>query len=132
MRKHIFFGSLALVVAACASAPDTGSLDQRLAVRGWAVGEPVKRVQNYRINGFNSLDRNNVIINTGPSSAYLVTVRRPCEGLDYAESVAFSTTVGNLTDKDQLLVRGNGGFVERCPILGLRELERIPRERVQG
>ena len=115
-----------LIVAACAgSPPESVPLDERLAKRGYIIAEPVKRLQDYRINGWNSVDRYNVILIVGASLTYLITVRSPCDGLNSAGNLAFSTTIGDLTDNDKLLVRSTGGYIEHCYIDKIHLLEKI-------
>ena len=115
-----------LMLLACATeSPESIPLEERLAKRGYVIGEPVKRIQDYRINGWNSVDRRNVIMNVGASQNYLVTLRSPCDGLTSAEHLAFSTTIGDLTDKDKLLVRGAGRYLEQCYIDKIYTLEKI-------
>ena len=118
------------IVTACAgSPPESIPLEERLAKRGYIIAEPVKRLQDYRINGWNSVDRYNVILIVGASLTYLITVRSPCDGLNSAENLTFSTTIGDLTDKDKLLVRNTGGYLEHCYIDKIHILERIGQDR---
>lgn len=119
--------ALAFGLAACASNPDQQlTLEQKLEKRNYTLGPTVDRVENYRITGFNSLDDFHVIIHSSPSRSYLVTLRMRCHNLDTAENLAFSTTVGSVTDKDKLLVRsGAAGYTEQCFIDSLQELNKV-------
>lgn len=115
-----------LMLLACASAPpESIPLKEKLAKRGYVIGEPVKRLRDYRINGWNSIDRRSVIMIVGASKHYLVTLRSPCDGLTSAEHLAFSTTIGDLTDKDKLVVRSAGRYLEQCYIDKIYPLSRI-------
>ena len=119
--------ALAFSLAGCASNPDQElTLDQRLAKRNYTLGKTVDRIEDYRIMGFNSLDDFHVIIQSSPTRSYLVTLRIRCHNLDTAENLAFSTTVGSLTDKDKLIVRsGSSGYTEECFIDSLQELNKV-------
>lgn len=85
---NLFRGSnvpvfIVLIVTACAGAPpESIPLEERLAKRGYVIAEPVKRLKDYSINGWNSVDRYNVILILGASLTYLVTVMSPCDGLN--------------------------------------------------
>jgi len=116
-------------LVACAGTPDEGgmSLELQLEQKGYAIGEPVDRIHNYRLNGWNDVDRYNVIIRTGPSDRYLVSLKNPCDGLRSAQSIAFKTTTGSLTKFDSLQVRGSPGFVERCLIDSLHKLVKLEK-----
>lgn len=127
--RNILIGAVTLLLAtACAIEPhEPVPLEEKLAKRGYTIGEQVTRIREYRINGWNDVDRQNVIMNVGASKNYLVTVRSPCDGLRSAVNLAFSTTVGDLTDKDKLLVRGTGGHLEHCYIDTIHTLEKIEK-----
>lgn len=116
----------AALLSACAATPRTApvSLEERLVQKGYYIGEPVERIREYRINGWNNVDRRHVILTVGASEHYLVSLRNPCDGLETADRLAFSTTVGSLTDFDRLYVTQPGGFVEHCLVDGLFRLHR--------
>lgn len=115
-------------VTACASSPKKPlTLEEELAERHYYVSEPVEEILQYRIDGWNYIDRRHVILQTGPADHYLVSLINPCHGLSSAEDIAFSTTVGRLTKHDSLLVKGAGGILERCHIGGLDRLEETDR-----
>jgi len=134
-RNLLILTLFAFGVAACAgtsiSDPGGMSLELKLEQKGYLIGEPVDRIHNYRLNGWNDVDRYNVIIRTGPSRRYLVTLKNPCTGLTSAETIAFKTTTGSLTKFDSLQVRGSPGFVERCLIDSLHKLEKIEKAAVE-
>jgi len=111
------------LLAACAGtreAPPT--VEQMLAEKNFRIDEPVSRIRDYRLNGWNYLDREHVIMHSGVADSYLVSLRTNCDGLFSAENIAFSTTVGSLTDMDRLIVRGPGRWVESCYIESLHKL----------
>ena len=118
-----------MLATACNNAPHQEvPIDELMAAKGYLIKEPVKRLKDYRINGWSSVDRRNVILNVGASKNYLVTVRSPCEGLRSAEHLAFSTIIGDLTDKDKLIVRDSGGYIQNCYIDTIQTLEKIKRD----
>jgi len=116
-----------LAVACANSTYQEVPLEEKLAQRGYAIGESVKRINDYQINSWNSVDRKHVIINFGASRNYLVTLRTSCDGLLDATLLSFSTTVGFLTDKDKLLVRDGGHHLLQCYISTIHELEKVKR-----
>ena len=116
---------LIAALAACAGQPEARSWEEKLAARGYVVAEPVTTIRNYRINGWNELDRSHVIIEAGVSERYLLTLLRPCDGVRTANTLAFSTSAGALTKFDQLYVRGPGNRFENCRIDTVHRLERV-------
>jgi hypothetical protein len=116
-----------LLLSACNSQPPRQvPVSEKVANRGYSMGEQVKRINDFQINSWNYIDRRNAIIYVGASRYYLITTRRPCDGLTETDNLAYSTTVGNLTDKDKLLVRRDSGRVESCFIETIYELKKVP------
>ena len=117
---------LIVVLAACAGNPSEPiPIEEQMAQKGYLIQDPVKRLKDYRINGRSSVDRSNVILNVGASEKYLITIRSLCDELRSAEHLAFSTIIGDLTDKDKLIVRDSGGHIQYCYIDTIRKLEKI-------
>jgi len=114
------------VLAACTSSPpETVPLEEKLAQRGFAIGQPVRRVINFQLSGWSTVDRKHVIMNFGASRNYLVTLRTSCDGLRSATMITFSTTIGSLTDNDKVLVRNDSHHLSQCYISTIHELEKI-------
>ena len=134
--RSIRTGFLAWMVLSGVAATGQGSEGEngedpvitRLADRGYRIGPEVQRIQDYRIHGFNYLDRKAIIFHAGASRQYLIRFRNPCQELRSSNTIAFTDTVGNLTTKDRVVARGPGGFPERCLIESMWELERIPED----
>lgn len=116
-------------LAGCATATDEpASLADKLETRNYLLGEEVDRIRNYRINGWNHVDDWHVIITAGVREKYLLSLRNRCPELRSASHMAFSTTAGNLTDFDEVMVTGPGGFVDHCYIDKIYKLAKKPVE----
>lgn len=117
---------LVLALSACAaSTTPPVSLTQKLQEKGYRVGAEVKRVSNFRLNGWSEVDDHHVIMTSGVSDRYLLTLRTACINLTGANTIAYTTTVGSLTVSDSLLVRDQFRAPERCPIQSIHQLESI-------
>ena len=128
LLKAGLYGTVIFVVTACTSQKsEPSSVEQLLAERGFEVGEPVERIQRFRVNGWNYLDRQNVIVTVDASRRFLISLRVTCNSLLGAEVIAFTNTVSYLTTFDNMLVRDRVSIVERCPIQSMHELKRIDR-----
>jgi len=123
--KTAFTVMLIAIMAACASQPPETSLEEKLAQLGYTIGQPVKRVINFQLSGWNSVDHKHVIMNFGASRNYLVSLRTSCDGLRSAALITFSTTAGSLTDKDKVLVRNDSHHLSQCYISAIHELKKI-------
>jgi hypothetical protein len=113
-------------MTACANQPAQESmLEERLAAKNFYVSESVEEILQYRVDGWNYVDRRHLILEAGPGDHYLISLATSCHDLGSVEDIAFSTTAGKLTRFDTLLVRGAGGVSQRCHIDTLHKLERI-------
>ena len=125
--NRIIISQLALVFVftACSNQPpESIPIEEQLSKKGYRIDQQVNRVTNYRLNGWSSVDRFNVIINVGASTKYLITFRPACDGLRGAGGLAFSTTYGDLTDRDQLVIRPTANVNQYCPIHEIYLLEK--------
>ncbi|MEJ8567158.1 DUF6491 family protein [Elongatibacter sediminis] len=128
VSRYLLILASVLALAACASTPpEKLTLKQKLEQRHYTVGESVERIRNYRLNGWNSIDEKHLIIHTGPSDSYLITLRNPCHNLRSAENIAISSTTGSVTRMDKVMVRDRpSGYVEHCMIDSMHELNKLP------
>lgn len=118
-----------LLAAGCASTPpEAVDVNQALKVRGFKQGEPVERIQKFRIDDWRYVDATHVIVGAGPSSSYLLTLMGRCNGLMSTEDLGFSTTAGDLTTLDKLVIQSSTAPQESCPIKEIRKLEALPKE----
>jgi hypothetical protein len=115
-----------LLVACAATSEAPLTLEARLEGQGYVLGEPVNRIQNWNLNGWSYVDDRNFIMNSGVRDKYLVSLRSPSYDLRSAVNIAFSTTVGSLTDKDRVIVRTAGGMPQTFMIESLHRLDPAP------
>ena len=63
LRVFLALSTMAIVLSTCAISPEIPlTLEQKLEARNYTVGEEVKRIRNYRINGWNYLDSTHGIV----------------------------------------------------------------------
>lgn len=124
-RQHLLFTILFCTITTAATAADNSkSLAEKLEKHKYEQGAAVDSINNYELDGWNYIDRTHIVIHTGPSRDYLVTVMTPCNDLSTAENIAFTTTSSKLTKFDKLMVRGAGGIVQHCPITQINALSK--------
>lgn len=110
-------------VALLATAADKDqSLAAKLAKHKYQQGEAVEYINDYELDGWNYIDSTHIVIHTGPSRDYLISLMNSCSDLSSAENIAFTTTTRKLTRFDKLMVRGAGGIVQHCPITQINAL----------
>jgi hypothetical protein len=132
MRKFGWHGLgvvLIVLLAGCAGQPkEETTLEEKLAAKGYALGGQVTSVRDWNLNGWVYVDDRHFIMESGVRDRYLVTLRQRSLELGSAINLAFSTTVGSLTDKDKVILRGAGGFRETLMIESLHALARIEKD----
>jgi len=115
----------AMGVASCATTQPPKTLDEMLSDRGYKLGEPVDRIQNYRINDWNYVDTKHLILKDTSRDSYLVSFKQVCHGLQSNELVAHTSTNSQLTKFDKFMVRDRGSkIVDNCYIDSLHRLEK--------
>jgi hypothetical protein len=133
MRRILPLLFLSVLLAACASDPQQQTtLAEKLAAKGYVLGQQVGSVRDWNLNGWTYVDDRHFIMHSGVRDRYLVTLRNRSFELNGAINIAFSTTVGSLTDKDRVIVRGAGDFQESYLIESLHQLQRFEPPEASG
>jgi hypothetical protein len=106
-----------LALAACgtsASRREEAALTEYLPY----TGAPIEEFHYFRLDGWQSLGDDRVVIWTSPSDAYMVTVEGPCTELGFTNRLGITSTFGTVSHFEALLVRGG----QRCPIKEIRPI----------
>lgn len=123
----------AVLLSACASGSGPSlTLEEKLANRGYTLGEQVRSIRDWNLNGWSYIDDRHFVMHSGVKDYYLVTLRSRSFELDGAINIAFTTTVSSLTDKDKVLVRAPGGQAETLWIESLHVLNRGAAQNVSN
>jgi Family of unknown function (DUF6491) len=112
----------ALVLAACATGPEP-SWNERLQAKGFAVGETVASIPRFRIDGFDTLDSEHLILYTGVGRRHLITFGAPCHGLGFAHRLAYrAPAAGSIGRLDTITPLGQGVGTVPCVIDSIQVL----------
>lgn len=96
---------------------------------GYKIVEPVKGVRNYRVDGWRYLSDQALMIDSGVQQRYLITLLQYCSGLRSSNVIATTSTTGELTKFDSVIV-GRGQM--RCPIKAIYKLEKLNEQTDDG
>lgn len=84
---------LLLVVGGCAS---TEANKQRDAMYTFADLQQVNSIDNFRMDGWESVDRYSIIVNVRPKQHYLLILNSGLNDLKFAQGLAISSTMGKV------------------------------------
>lgn len=121
---------LAMVLAACSGLgepQESGkTVDELLAESNLRITEEANHLVNFNIRGWQYVNRQNVVLEDGPRTRYLVELTSTCPNLQFAQRIGF-TSYGRMVRKsDYIVVTDAPGRIERCMIRTFYKLEEIP------
>ena len=115
-------GALALLaVSACAaSLPGPGErMAKRLAEVEQHAREPVAEFHFWKMDRWESLGPTALAVWTNPNEAYLITVQRPCTGLDFADAVGVTSSGRRVSQRFDFVTFEH----QRCRIAEIRPVD---------
>ena len=124
--RFLWISIITVALAACVTpAPESepATLDEQLANLGYRPGEEIDRLSQYRISSWTYIDRQHFLFSSGPSHAYLVSLKTPCSELSSVENLAFRTRTESLTPFDQIIV-STSAAPRYCAIENIQKLYR--------
>lgn len=124
--RFLLISIMAAAVTGCAtSMPEKApaTLDEELANLGYRPGEEIDRLSQYRISNWTYIDRQHFLFSSGPTHAYLISLKTPCSELSSVENLAFRTRTESLTPFDQIIV-STSATPRYCAIDNIQKLYR--------
>ena len=120
---------LALSLAACASAGRAPAerMSDRLALYQAHAGAPVERFQFWDMKRFEVLGETTLAVWTTIDDAWLITVMRPCVGLEFAHGIGISSTQRHVNQRFDTVNFDN----QRCRIAEIRPVDGAALERAE-
>jgi hypothetical protein len=128
MNKLLVPGLVLALLAGCAGTPRLSDEEQLARYQAYA-GEPVDRFNQLRIDNWESLDSNKLVLWNGRHEAYLVTVWDTCADLRQAHTITvISASAQTVTVFDKIKVVKDPRFgpmmtgFDTCPIREIRPI----------
>jgi hypothetical protein len=116
MKQLVMLVLTALFAAGCAGGLRRDSDDDAIAYLDYA-GEPVSEFTSFRLQSWQPLSRNRLVLWAGINEAYLVTVWASCPDLQFAQAIHVTSTGSQITTFDHVNVGR-----DRCPISEIRPI----------
>lgn len=123
-------GILMFALVACSSTPLREREARALAEYEAAAGDPVDSFWFQRLHSWESLGEDRLLVRSGPSKAFLLTVERPCTELPWANSIALTSSTSSVHAKFDNVLVGQ----QRCRITEIRPVDEsaVRRARAEG
>lgn len=120
MNIRIALTALVLsLLVACANEP---SQNEDLNKYVFDNLQEVKKVNNWRIDGWNVIDNQSLIIHTSPTTSYLLILSRPDHNIKFSEAVLVSSTAGSVQSGFDTVSTPRGGTM-KTPIKRIYKLQ---------
>ncbi len=112
------------MLAACATNNRAERLAARLALYEAHAGEPVRSIRTFRWDRYEVLGDSAIALWASPRRGWLVTLRKPCIGIDNTRLIGIEQTTPSLYARfDRILFRTFSGIDERCMIETIRPID---------
>ncbi|MEY4760847.1 MAG: hypothetical protein RLZZ200_703 [Pseudomonadota bacterium] len=117
MKARILQVAMLLALAACAS---TGARIPAAPAVDYSqyAGPEVESIHFYRLDGWEVVGHDELLLWAGLREAYLLKVWEPCTELEYAQAIGFTSNFNRVTRFDK--VRAGHDL---CPIGSIRKLD---------
>ena len=119
MKPMMVVGLALAVLAGCASGPPRVQHNETLERYLDYAGEPVERVTAFRLNSWESLGRDRIVLWSGVNDAYLVTVWDTCRDLEYTNHIRVVSSMSSTISRFDKVMVGR----DSCPIKEIRPID---------
>jgi len=120
MMQSLLMGGLVVANGCAAGLPSPAERDARnYAEFERHAGAPVQEFHFWQMDRWQSLGKEAIAVWTNPNEAYLIRVRQPCAGLDFANGVGVTST-GRRVNKNFDYVTFEH---QRCQIAEIRPVD---------
>ncbi len=121
MKTLLTLALVAAVASGCASGLSRSSGDRVLERYEPYIGEPIRGVTAFRMQSWQPVSRNQLILWTSINDAYLLTVSNNCPELMFTDTVRVTSTASNISTLDQVLVRGDRCLIQKIQPIDIRQ-----------
>jgi hypothetical protein len=127
MVRSILMAISLLALAGCASSNVEQRLAERIALYERHAGAPVDSIPALRMRGFETLGAQAIVVWSDPSRMYLLSLDRPCFGLELRYTVAVTSSGGFVRPRFDAVtfIEQPSRMLQRCVIESIRPVDAI-------
>lgn len=111
------------LAAGCAAGGSVSRSDQALEKYEPYIGEPIRGFTAFRIDSWQSVDRNHLILWTGINDAWLITVGGSCPDLMFTDRIRVTSTGNQVSTFDKVMVRGDTCLIDTIQPINVRQMK---------
>jgi hypothetical protein len=119
MKRIGVLGILVALLAGCAGGPPRIQSNETLDRYLGYAGEPVERATSFRLDSWEWVDRDRIVLWTGVNEAYLVTVWDTCRDLQFTNHIRVVSGISNTISRFDKIKVGS----DTCPIKEIRPID---------
>jgi hypothetical protein len=121
MPRLLLVTLLAMLLAACASAPYAQRRSERQAAYAAAAGAPVRSFRFFSLYSWEPLSDSQLAVYTQPNEAWLLDLGGACPQLSFANSIGITSNLDQVMVKFDRVLAGRGNFP--CTIMQIRPVD---------
>ncbi|HEU0226084.1 MAG TPA: DUF6491 family protein [Steroidobacteraceae bacterium] len=113
----------AALAAGCAGGSSISRSDRALEKYEPYIGEPIRGFTAFRIDSWQSVDRDHLILWTGINDAWLITIGGSCPDLMFTDRIRVTSTGSQISTFDKVIVRGDTCLIDTIQPINIRQMK---------
>lgn len=123
MKTLLALATTAVLAAGCAGGTAISRSEQAMEKYEPYVGEPIKGFTAFRLDSWQSVDRDHLILWTGINDAWLITVGGSCPDLMFTDRIRVTSTGTQVSTFDKVIVRGDTCLIDTIQPIDVRRMK---------
>lgn len=87
------------------------------------VGEPIRGFTAFRIDSWQTVDRDHLILWTSMNDAWLLTIGGSCPDLMFTDRIRVTSTGNQISTFDKVIVRGDTCLIDTIQPINVRQMK---------
>ena len=123
MKKIMSVVLASLVAAGCTAGTSVSRGEQAMDKYEPYLGEPIRSFTAFRIDSWQSVDRDRLILWTGINNAWLITISGSCPDLMFTDRIRVTSTGSQVSTFDKVIVRGDTCLIDKIEPINVRQMK---------
>jgi len=123
MKTLLVLLATTALVAGCAAGTSISRSEQALEKYEPYIGEPIRGFTAFRIDSWQSVDRDHLILWTGINDAWLITIGGSCPDLMFTDRIRVTSTGNQISTFDKVIVRGDTCLIDTIQPINVRQMK---------